>query len=335
MFSAFQDDENVIPVKIEIKKDISNIGNLYLVISMKKIKRTSVTGSPVGENSSSRNPDTDSIYRIQDIVANVNPSDERFNADNEDIRFSSREEVLSNQKSIMLKFGITNLDDYINVQKNVNNTLRAKGFFTNSDGKSRTDVNNETGMVIITNKSGIKETFNESNYSHNGKYLKPLKLLTIEKVPEAIKKGKVVGNNIGNYHYNKTANYAYIKCNVTVGQTPITLKLAIRQSKNVNKFWVHYIEIEKSTNGTTSADSITDAAAFNSIDAKSNTTTDSAESQEKFSLRSENPTDNLKGETVRVFKEDMGDIDFAGDTLKGLKESTGIKFVISEFIILL
>lgn len=38
--------------------------------------------------------------------------------------------------------------------------------------------------------------------------------------------------------------------------------------------------------------------------------------------------DNLKGETVRVFKEDMGDIDFAGDTLKGLKESTGIKFVI-------
>jgi len=40
--------------------------------------------------------------------------------------------------------------------------------------------------------------------------------------------------------------------------------------------------------------------------------------------------DNLKGETVRVFKEDMGDIDFAGDTLKGLKESTGIKFVISE-----
>ena len=78
MFSAFQDDENVIPVIIEIKKDISNIGNLYLVISMEKIKRTSVTGSPMNENSFTKNPDTDSIYRIQDIVANVNPSDERF-----------------------------------------------------------------------------------------------------------------------------------------------------------------------------------------------------------------------------------------------------------------
>ena len=78
MFSAFQDDENVIPVIIEIKKDISNIGNLYLVVSMEKIKRTSVTEGGAASKDALAAPDTDSTYRIHDIVENVNPSDERF-----------------------------------------------------------------------------------------------------------------------------------------------------------------------------------------------------------------------------------------------------------------
>ena len=78
MFGAFQDTENIIPVKLEIKKDIGNIGNLYLVVSMGKIKRISITEGGAASKDALAAPDTDSTYRIQDIVENVNPSDERL-----------------------------------------------------------------------------------------------------------------------------------------------------------------------------------------------------------------------------------------------------------------
>jgi len=69
-------------------------------------------------------------------------------------------------------FGITKLEDYIHVQRQVFNTLLNEGFFTNVEKRNRTDVNEESGMVIETNKSSIDETFCKNNYQWLGRFKK-------------------------------------------------------------------------------------------------------------------------------------------------------------------
>lgn len=142
----------------------------------------------------------------------------------------------------MARFGIDDINDYIQVQKAVNKTFRQNGFFNSSNGKSRTDVNDETGMVVETNRSGINETFSYENFYRNSKQLKLLKLFAVEKIPEVIKRGKVIADNVLNYHGNYDIKFAYIQGSVDVNEIPIELKLTIKKSREGNKFWVHTVE---------------------------------------------------------------------------------------------
>ena len=80
LFSAFKSQEYVIPVKLEIKqkKDVHNI--LYVVVSMTKIKRTSVMESAFDDTEVSSIPlsDTDSVYSLPHLVSKINPKDRDF-----------------------------------------------------------------------------------------------------------------------------------------------------------------------------------------------------------------------------------------------------------------
>ena len=80
LFSAFHTDEDIFPVKLEIKekKDSQNI--LYLLVSMTKIKRTGVMESTIDNDKTSTIPlsDTDSIYSLPQIVSKINPKDKHF-----------------------------------------------------------------------------------------------------------------------------------------------------------------------------------------------------------------------------------------------------------------
>ncbi len=101
LLGAFQDSENIIPVKLTIKKDAGYAGNLYVVVAMTKIKRTSVLGSegttPDGAEQSL--PDTGSIYSLQQIIANVNTADGDFLKYLPD-GFLSEEQIKAKQKAI-------------------------------------------------------------------------------------------------------------------------------------------------------------------------------------------------------------------------------------------
>ena len=74
-----------------------------------------------------------------------------------DIKYSISDDVIK-------KFEIENINDYVHVQKQVLSTLNAENFFDDEGGKSKTVINKDSGMVIVINKKGIKETFNNKNY---------------------------------------------------------------------------------------------------------------------------------------------------------------------------
>ena len=80
LLGAFQDSDYIIPVKLEIKKESGDTGNLYVVVAMTKIERTSVMGSEVPDSNESDQPlpVTGSIYSLQQIVSKINTQDADF-----------------------------------------------------------------------------------------------------------------------------------------------------------------------------------------------------------------------------------------------------------------
>lgn len=132
--------------------------------------------------------------------------------------------------------------DYVHVQKMVMKTLVNEGFFTNKTERSRTDINEESGMVIETNKSGIDETFSLKNYARLGIKKKVIKLLTVRHLPEIIRSGRLVADNVPNQYKNsENKNFAYIEYIGEIEGIQIALQIDIKKSPQKNKFWVHKI----------------------------------------------------------------------------------------------
>lgn len=145
--------------------------------------------------------------------------------------------------TLLSEFGITKLNDYIHIQRQVMTTLETEGFFTDTEHKSRVDVNEELGMVIETNKSGIDETFSFNNFVRLGKFKKIAKLATIRELPNVIKYGHIVANNVANKYDSTDRNkkFAYIEHAAEIDGEEVVVKIAIKKSPQKNKFWVHSI----------------------------------------------------------------------------------------------
>ena len=158
-------------------------------------------------------------------------------------------------------FGINKLGDYIHVQRQVFDTLTNEGFFTDTEARSRTDVNEDSGMVIETNKSGIDETFSLQNYARVGKNKKITKLATIRMLPEMIRYGKLVGDDVENLHNPADTNkkFAYISYTANIDGKDVPIKLTVKKSLEKNKFWVHSVEIKNVSNYPAGSDNTTGA----------------------------------------------------------------------------
>lgn len=164
--------------------------------------------------------------------------------------------------NLLNSFGITKPGDYLHVQKQVIDTLVNEDFFTDKEHRRRTEVNEESGMIIEINKSGIDETFNYHNYARVGRWKKFAKLATIRRLPEIIRYGKLVIDNAPNMHKGVETNktFAYIEHSIDEEGKTITLRLDIKKSPQKNKFWVHkIIEIENVSNFPASTESGTEA----------------------------------------------------------------------------
>ena len=104
-------------------------------------------------------------------------------------------------------------------------------------------------MVIETNKSGIDETFNLKNYARIGIQKKIAKLSTIRLLPEIIKNGKLIADDVSNQYSNgENKKFAYITYYAEIDGNSVTLKLDIKKSPQKNKFWVHRVELIENAN---------------------------------------------------------------------------------------
>ena len=194
---------------------------------------------------------SESVYdnSVSQEVPTVNNNSMQEIGNDAKVKFSERGTNQVDYEQITKSFSITKPNDYIHVQRQVFDTLKNEGFFTSEDKSSRIDYNEDSGMVIETNKSGIKETFNGDNYSNLGKVKKALKLATIRKLPEIIKNGKLVDNDVNNYHNDSSSTkFAYIQSTIDINGNAISVKIDIKKSPQKNKFWVHSVQILEKAN---------------------------------------------------------------------------------------
>ena len=186
--------------------------------------------------------DAEKAQEIRDMVLGVwSEAEENFgnNAEAEnDMKFS----INVNLDEELKKYNIENkLNDYIAVQKAVVNHLKGTGFFD----KNSTVVNEETGMQIRINPRGIKETLaNGKRFQSLPRELKKLKIATIEQLPEIIKRGKLIEDNIENTH-GENSLYAYFETPVEINGGNYKVRVNIRKTIETNKFWIHNVILEK------------------------------------------------------------------------------------------
>ena len=164
--------------------------------------------------------------------------------------FDLDEEYNSNTQDdsnfVLDSFGINEISDYIHVQRRVIDTLNSEGFFSDSDGKTRTAVNKKSGLTVEIRPDGIKETFNLNNYSRKSKLLKTAKLAIVRHIPQIIETGKLLSDKAKNIHFKNKEDvmYAYIEKNILINRHPATVLIAVRKTPQKNKFWVHQIDIK-------------------------------------------------------------------------------------------
>ena len=235
-----------------------------------------------------------------------------------DIKYSISDDVIK-------KFEIENINDYVHVQKQVLSTLNAENFFDDEGGKSKTVINKDSGMVIVINKKGIKETFNNKNYFN---YSRNLKLASIRKIPELIENGKLILDDEKNYHRNNSSiKYAYIVCETKINGKNANIKITVRKSPQNNKFWVHHIYIEKGTERTSAGTSKSSKTAFipfgatNSISENRNnvnTKNDESSNDIKYSMG------GLKAETAdKSALEKAMELEKDGTNSEKIRKETG------------
>lgn len=99
-------------------------------------------------------------------------------------------------------------NDYIGLQKSIIDTLRSEGFFENNVVE-----NMESGMLVRITTKGIKETLGAGKrFQSLPKVLKELKIATLRYLPEIIKQGSILEDNVENKHKTEKYLFAYITC---------------------------------------------------------------------------------------------------------------------------
>lgn len=132
-------------------------------------------------------------------------------------------------------------NDYIGVQKNVIETLRNEHFFDNN-----TITNDDSGMVIRITAKGIKETLGTGKrFQSLPRKIKELKVATLRSLPNIIKSGVVLHDNVKNY-YNKNGDlFAYIESNIVINNNIYGVRVSVKKKVGSNMFWIHHIDTKK------------------------------------------------------------------------------------------
>ena len=132
-------------------------------------------------------------------------------------------------------------NDYIGLQKSIIETLRNEGFFENNVVE-----NVESGMLVRITTKGIKETLGAGKrFQSLPKVLKELKIATLRYLPEIIKQGSILEDNVENKHKTEEYLFAYIMSNVVIDNEEYKVRISIKKKVASNLFWIHHIDYMK------------------------------------------------------------------------------------------
>lgn len=162
-------------------------------------------------------------------------------------------------KNIMNTYGLQRVNDYIHVQKQVFDTLKDNNFF--DENLKRYETNADTGYIIEIDKGSIKETFNRDNFVRIPRVLKEIKLATIDKIPDIIKYGEVVEDNVKVTDNNKNRIFLYIKHPVEVDGKEHTIYVTIQKTSARNHFYVHSVDLNVNKIGLGASGADTETAS--------------------------------------------------------------------------
>lgn len=132
-------------------------------------------------------------------------------------------------------------NDYIGVQKEVIPVLRKEGFFDNNEV-----INEESGMIVRINSKGIKETLGSGKrFQTLPRELKEYKVATLRSLPNIIRTGHVIEDEVDNIHVEDGYKFAYIGNEVEIDGKPVNVRVSIKKRLNSNQFWIHNIDENK------------------------------------------------------------------------------------------
>lgn len=231
------------------------------LINAKSLDVTAKTGSVVTSNNIISNPNENVKQNTNLSLSSEKTAPKKYgdyNVYGDDIRYQPNEDIApvrdDVQKDLLStnakSFGITKPGDYVHVQRQVFDTLSSEGFFSDEESRSRTVTNLDSSMQVEINKKGIKETFNYDNYGKFSRRYKGMKLATVRMLPQIIENGKLMSDNVDNYHNEEsTVKFAYIESEVQIDGQDVSVKIDIKKSPQKNKFWVHSVDIKEEVDG--------------------------------------------------------------------------------------
>ena len=217
-------------------------------------------------------------------------------------------DINSNEK--LDKYGIPNtanaLNDYVNVQKRVIDTLNNENFF-NQNNKNIV-VNADTNIVVSITKNGIRETLStEKRYFSLPRKIKTAKIAVIDSLPDMIRYAEVVNENEKNYHSKEGSSFLVLSHPAIVDGENYNVEIKIKKTPVENKFYIHNMTLQnknetvslntkdKKSRGYISYDlSRTDNIANNASNVNNNGT--------KFSLDVDSDGNKLTQQQAEYFK---------------------------------
>jgi len=132
-------------------------------------------------------------------------------------------------------------NDYIGVQKEVLKVLREESFFEEKEVK-----NAATGMHIIINAKGIKETLGTGNrYKILPKKLKQYKVATIRYLKMIIENAILMEDNVENVHEKNGYMFAYFYNDILIDEEIVRIRISVKKKIGSNWFWIHNIDENK------------------------------------------------------------------------------------------
>lgn len=128
-------------------------------------------------------------------------------------------------------------NDYIAVQKEILKVLRVQNFFEETYVE-----NKESKMRVRITAKGIRETLGNGNrFKALPKRLKICKVSTIRSLPDIIKSGYLIEDNVENIH-NEDYLFAYIGNEVLLDGEKMRIRIAVKKKISTNYFWIHNID---------------------------------------------------------------------------------------------